>query len=171
MRFAAAVLTIASLGLVGCAATYQQNVVLAPKGSSLERGRPVLIATPKSGFYGDKQYPASGRQTALAVQGAFAKYSRAVVSPTCIDVACLLNEGKRQVGYYVVPEILHWEDRNTEWSGIPDRVEVKLTVHDEVGKELASVVVTGKSKWATFGGDHPQDLLPEPIAQYVAGLY
>ncbi|WP_254924651.1 DUF4823 domain-containing protein [Aeromonas sp. A35_P] len=29
----------------------------------------------------------------------------------------------------------------------------------------------GKSKWATFGGDHPQDLLPEPTEKYVNSLY
>jgi hypothetical protein len=71
-----------------------------------------------------------------------------------------------------VPEILHWEDRATEWSGIPDRVEVKLLVLEAQGnKEIASIVISGKSKWATFGGDHPQDLLPEPIKQYVESLY
>jgi hypothetical protein len=44
-------------------------------------------------------------------------------------------------------------------------------VHDASGKEIASVVLSGKSRWATFGGDHPEDLLPEPVGQYVATLY
>ena len=70
------------------------------------------------------------------------------------------------------PEILHWEDRATEWSGKSDRIEIQLVIYDAVTrKELANSSYTGTSKWATFGGDHPQDLLPEPTYQYVNGLY
>lgn len=164
-------LTLAAL-LSGCAATYKHEVVSAP-GIKLERGLPLLIATPKNGSYGKKYYATSGQQTATVVQAAFARYSNeVVVSPHCADLACLQTESKQRFNYLVVPQILHWEDRNTEWSGIPDRVEVKLVVSDaRSSKELASVVISGKSKWATFGGDHPQDLLPEPIQQYVESLY
>ena len=168
MRISTAALI--ALLVTGCAATYEKNVV-ATATSKLDQGKPVLIATPKSGAYGNRQYPASGQQTATVVQGAFARYTRASVSSACLDISCLQKEGTQAYAYYVVPEILHWEDRNTEWSGIPDRVEIKLTVYDASGKELAGVVLLGKSKWATFGGDHPQDLLPEPIGQYVASLY
>ena len=71
-----------------------------------------------------------------------------------------------------MPEILHWEDRNTEWSGIKDKIEIKLVVYDAAtGNELASTIIAGKIKWATFGGDHPQDLLPEPLKRYVESLY
>jgi len=76
------------------------------------------------------------------------------------------------VDYFVVPEILHWEDRNTEWSGKKDVIEIKITVVDAAsGSALASSVISGKSKWATFGGDHPQDLLPKPLQAYVDSLY
>ena len=71
-----------------------------------------------------------------------------------------------------IPEILHWKDRATEWSGIPDKIEVKLSVYESNSeKELASTVLSGKSKWATFGGDHPQDLLAEPLNKYIGTLY
>ncbi len=158
--------------LSACASTYQQVVVSAPN-SKLDRTKSVLIATPKNGAYARKEYPASGRQTAIVVQAAFARFSnQVVVSSRCANLACLQDEGKQNFAYYVVPEILHWEDRNTEWSSIPDRVEVKLVVleaHDL--RVVASVILAGKSKWATFGGDHPQDLLPAPIKQYVESLY
>jgi hypothetical protein len=157
--------------LGGCAATYKHDSVVQPTGK-LERGKPVLIATPKNGFYGKSEYQSSGRQTAQVVQSAFARFANnAVVQPRCSDVQCLVAEPTQGYSYYVVPEILHWEDRNTEWSGIPDRVEVKLVVYDSAKKEVASVVISGKSKWATFGGDHPQDLLPAPMSQYVESLY
>ena len=74
--------------------------------------------------------------------------------------------------YLVAPEILHWEDRATEWSGKPDRVDVDIRVIAPTsGAVIASSVISGKSKWATFGGDHPQDLLPEPVDEYVGTLF
>ena len=49
--------------------------------------------------------------------------------------------------YYAVPDILHWEDRATEWSGIPDKIELKISIYDvTLGSEIASAVVSGKSK-------------------------
>lgn len=55
--------------------------------------------------------------------------------------------------HYIIPEILHWEDRATEWSGKPDKIEIKVTIHEgQDSKELTSAIISGKSKWATFGG-------------------
>lgn len=167
-----------SLGLViaifltGCASTYQREIVTLPS-AKLERGKAVLIATPKNGIYNTTEYRASGQQTAAAVRAAFARFSdKVAISSRCASIACLQSDSVNGVTYLVVPEILHWEDRNTEWSGIPDRVEVKLVIFDyRSNAEIASIVISGKSKWMTFGGDHPQDLLPEPIKQYVESLY
>jgi hypothetical protein len=158
--------------LAGCASTYRQEVVTAAQ-ARLERGKPVLIATPKNGAYNRTEYPQSGRQTAAAVHTAFARYADgAAISTRCKDLECLQAEGGTRYAYLVVPEILHWEDRATEWSGIPDRMEVKITVWDvQRNAVVSSGVLSGKSKWATLGGDHPQDLLPEPVNGFVATLY
>ena len=166
-------LVAVALLLSACAATYKQEVLLSPR-AKLERGKSVLIATPKDGFYETKEYRGSGAKTAIVIQAAFARFSNNVaVSPTCRDLACLQGEGKQTAyAYYAVPEILHWEDRNTEWSGKPDRVEVKLVVYDGATQsEIGSAVISGTSKWATFGGDHPEDLLPEPFQQHINSLY
>ena len=156
----------------GCASTYQETA-LKPPTEKLQSGASLLIATPANGVYETKEYAGSGDSTARAVRAAFARYSNDVnVSAECRDLECLQNSQPTGVDYYVVPEILHWEDRNTEWSGIPDRIEIKMAVYSaKDGAELATSVVTGKSKWATFGGDHPQDLLPEPINAYVESLF
>ena len=166
-------LVLALVALVSsCASTYNHEVVSAP-AAKLERGKVVLIATPKNGSYEKTQYQASGRQTAAAVRAEFSRFTnQVVVSSNCSDLPCLQAEGKNAYTYFVVPAILHWEDRATEWSGLPDRIEVKLMVSDaRSNKEIAAMVISGKSKWATFGGDHPQDLLPEPIKTYVESLY
>jgi hypothetical protein len=161
----------AALLLSACASTYTHQVISAPT-AKLERGKAVLVATPKNGSYNGKEYRSSGSQTAVATKAAFARFSNTVNISTCIDIPCLRAEGGKKYAYYVMPEILHWEDRNTEWSGKPDRVEIKLVVFDaQRESEVASTVISGKSKWATFGGDHPEDLLPEPITEYVSSLY
>ena len=72
----------------------------------------------------------------------------------------------------VQPTIVHWEDRATEWSGKPDRMKVRLELYDvSSGENLDTVMISGKSKWATFGGDHPQELLPEPLRTYANTLF
>jgi hypothetical protein len=157
--------------LSGCASSYRQQVV-TPAASSLERGQAVLIATPKNGAYERREYAGSGLQTAAAVRAAFARHTDRVTVSRCTDMNCLRSEAAGRYTYLVVPEILHWEDRNTEWSGLPDRIEIKLIVADtRVDREVASTILGGKSKWMTFGGDHPQDLLPEPVQRYVDSLY
>lgn len=155
-----------------CTSTYVQDDLRAPT-ERLQSGRSILIATPSNGFFASKEYPASGRTTALAVQSAFARYSNNIaVSAECRDLDCLKSSQSTPVDYYVVPEILHWEDRATEWSGIKDKLEIKVAVYDATdGTELSATTISGKSKWATFGGDHPQDLLPEPLGRYVDSLY
>jgi uncharacterized protein YceK len=169
MRFIFFFITLALLS--GCAATYK-NTPLAETNSKLERGTTVLIATPANGRFGARVYANSGRMTALAVRGAFARFAATTsVNSGCENLECLKQTHAGGSVYYVVPEILHWEDRATEWSGRPDRLEVKLSVFDTFGQELAATIFTGKSKWATFGGDHPQDLLTEPLNQYVEMLY
>jgi hypothetical protein len=111
--------------------------------------------------------------TANAVKAAFSRFSNNIhVTEECLGLECLKKIPIGKYAYYVEPDILHWEDRATEWSGIPDRIEIKISVYDAIsGAELASSIVSGKSKWGTFGGDHPQDLLPEPVNKYVESLY
>ncbi|WP_428785404.1 DUF4823 domain-containing protein [Vibrio splendidus] len=35
---------------------------------------------------------------------------------------------------------------------------------------MKSGIIEGKSGLATFGGDHPQDLLSEPVSEFMASL-
>jgi len=55
---------------------------------------------------------------------------------------------------------------------IPDRVEVKVdVVRVQTGDVISSGFIKGRSGLATLGGDHPQDLLPEPVAEFVSSLF
>ena len=157
--------------LSGCASTYATREIVAPD-VKLQKDRSVAIAVPENGAYGGREYSSSGRATALAVRAAFASYSSdTTVISACKSLRCLKEQAPFAT-YFVVPEILRWEDRVTEWSGKKDKIEVKLSIFGSENEEsLASTVLSGKSKWATFGGDHPEDLLPIATKNFVESLY
>ena len=94
-----------------------------------------------------------------------------LVSEQCLGLDCFKIIPTERLEYYVELDILHWDDRATEWSGKPDKIEIKISVYNaRLGTELASSVQSASRKWATFGGDHPQDLLPEPLIRYYESL-
>ncbi|MCA1176178.1 MULTISPECIES: DUF4823 domain-containing protein [unclassified Pantoea] len=164
-------LIMGALALTGCSAHYKSTDVKTST-EKLKQDMPVSIAVPKDGFYSTTVYHGSGQETASALQAAFVRYSEKVsITNTCGDVECL-SKATTTEGYLVVPQILHWEDRATEWSMKRDKLEVKISVYKASNLTLInSTILNGESKLATWGGDHPQDLLAEPINSYVSQLY
>lgn len=160
--------------LTACANTHSfirnsrvEIISLNPKGS-------VFVAIPDDGAYGNRRYEGSGRNVSQIICSAFLKHCRSVQKANTRETfeESMRSATKGGHKYLVFPTILHWEDRSTEWSGKPDRVEVKIDLVDiNSGESLDSVIVKGKSGLATFGGDHPQDLLQIPIEEFVASLY
>lgn len=41
----------------------------------------------------------------------------------------------------------------------------------ESGKDVASIMSRASSKWGTFGGEHPQDLLPRVMSEFTKLLF
>jgi hypothetical protein len=165
-------LLIIALLITGCTATYHQQA-LSDNARKLDKGKGVFISVPEDGQYGNQTYFNSGKMTANAVKAALLKYTNTVkVSNECHADKCFSAIPIETYGYYVKPEILHWEDRATAWSGKPDRIEVMLTVFDAAtGAEISSASLKGKSKYVSLGSEQPQDLLLEPINKYVESLY
>ncbi|MDZ7749420.1 MAG: DUF4823 domain-containing protein [Halofilum sp. (in: g-proteobacteria)] len=139
---------------------------LSPSGS-------VYVSVPEPGRYESTVYHGSGQKTAQVIQQSFARHARRVVSgrgPEFFQQA-LATARERNVDYLVYPSIIHWEERATEWSGIPDRVEVKIEVVDvDSERTLQSGIIEGESAVMTFGG-RPEELLPEPIGKFVSAAY
>ncbi len=155
--------------LTGCASTYNMEVLKSPSGK-LQRTHSVAIQTPSNGSFGGQSYSGSGKMTAGAFKSGFSKYSSDVKSVS--DGKTRSDYAGLKKMYYVEPKILHWEERATEWSGKRDKIEIKVNVYDTSSmNNVSSVVFTGKSKWLTLGGDHPQELLPKPIEDYLKTLY
>jgi hypothetical protein len=159
----------------GCAHTYEQiKVGDSTPYQKLKADGSVYIMVPEDGKYGTYTYPGSGSTTAQVIRAAFEKHvNRVQLSPEKENPEIGFIKARNQGFTYLVrPMILRWEERALEWAGNPDRVEIKIIVMDAASEAIIdSVVIKGKSKCLTFGGDHPQDLLPEPIDEYVASLF
>lgn len=171
MRFSLAIALIAVLS--GCADSHrwtpQQNG--SARITSSER---IFITTPADGDYGDTVYSGSGRNTTKIIYNAASAKSRLVriggVAANYEDAIAQAQGAGQDI--LIFPTILHWEDRATEWSMIPDKVEVKVEVIQvNSGQVISSGIIKGSSGLATLGGDHPQDLLPEPVAEFVSALF
>ena len=70
------------------------------------------------------------------------------------------------------PTILHWEDRATEWNFLSDEIKIKIELIDVINGQVdETVFIVGESGIATLGGDHPQDLLGDPLEDYISKLF
>jgi hypothetical protein len=159
--------------LSGCADTHQLTRATG-KGLAPAQHASAYVSLPRDGQFGHIAYPGSGALTAQAVAAAFSPYFEKVIVGMKTEDSAAAQQTAKTSGYaYVLhPEILHWEDRATEWSGRPDEMAVKISVIDaNTGEALDSAVVSGKSGLATFGGDRPEHLLPNPLADYAATLF
>lgn len=167
------ILVISILLLAGCSSKYRVDAIQAPT-AKLQRSSSFYVVQPKDGTYGGKNYAGSGAMTANAAVGALSKYVTKVdvgTRPEALEEA-LATAKQKGFTHLFEPIILNWEDRATEWSGRPDRITVKYTVYDvATGAAVSNTVTRASSKWGTFGGDHPQDLLPVPVQRYVDTLF
>lgn len=165
-------LVLAALALSGCASKYRVDAVDAK--AVLPPSSAIFIVMPQDGRYGATVYSGSGRELQHEVQTQLSRYTTKLTAASAPrPLADSFAEARASGCDYVVdPVILNWEDRATEWSGRPDRITIRYTAYD--AKTEASVVSTvrsASSKWMTFGGDHPQDLLPVPTQQFATLLF
>ena len=159
------------LFLVGCTNSYK---VARLQTATLPAGSTAYIGLPEDGRYETTTYSGSGNKVATAVADTFLPYfSRVEVatSPTSFDQT-LAAASSRGMAYALYPTIVHWEDRATEWSGKSDRVTVRLDVVDARSRQVIdTATLEGKSKFMTFGGDVPEDMLKPSLQQYAEKLF
>ena len=167
------IISIAALFLLGCSQKHRTDALTTPN-ARLDSNGAVYVALPADGAFGSKIYAGSGRAVAIATTAAVAKHTNRVETATRLESAEEMFVTAKSMGarYVVQPQILHWEDRNTEWSGRPDRITIKILAWDvDSRRDIASTIASASSKWGTFGGDHPEDLLPQTIENFVNVLY
>jgi hypothetical protein len=167
-------LALAVLPLGACRAThsYTRSASIAA-GPSLGREVRFYVALPVDGAFESTVYARSGAMTTEAVVAAFAPHAPTVAATaTGSEAEAVASAQKADCTHVLYPTILHWEDRATEWSGKRDVLQVglrMLSVPDQA--VVDDVVIDGRSSWWSFGGAHPQHLLPKPLHDYAAALF
>ena len=159
--------------LTGCVSTYERSSITRT-ASPLSTNATALVTTPPDGSFERENYPGTGKQTAIAVAQALGRYLKRVeVADEGLTREAALQRAKAGTfDYLVMPEIVHWENRATEWSGKPDRITISVrTIRAADGSLLDHGQFSGKSKWFTFGGDAPEDLLYRPCGEHIAELF
>lgn len=143
--------------LSGCYVSRRELAIQVP--ASVPVGTPIEVVKPADGTFEAEKYDGSGNTAAGKLTAALIPY---------FPGSTVVNASTSQ-GYVIKPQLLHWENRATEWSGKADRVKVSLPLYRS-GKLVGSALVTASSSWWTMGGDHPEDLLDTPFAVYAGKL-
>jgi hypothetical protein len=162
-------------GATGCQSTIRQtNTDVAPTGAPLRAGSRVYVAMPEDAI--DKKNPVmgSGKRTSLAIQDAFKRHTRNVLMSRAPETLEEALDHARDLSYEYVafPTIIKWQDRPTEWTGVRDKLQIKIDLlAASTGEVLRSTMIEGTGKWMTDGDDAPQDMLAEPVDKFVRALF
>lgn len=156
------------LAMLGCVDQAVRSDTLRP-AMKLETGKTIAIARPSNAAYNKKEYPGSGSATAQALRTAFETKGKAVISDDCHDFDCINKT--TAFDYALVSVISHWEDHMTEYNGKRDVIVLSLTVYNERGVAIATTTINARSRWATYGGITPSDLLVDPLFEYANTLF
>jgi hypothetical protein len=163
-----------AMSVLACADTARITQDSSYGKITLNKSSIVYVSLPKDGQYGDQRYSGSGQSVTTIIRSSLLKHLVRVDEGVKVETykQAVANAQSNSVDYLFFPMILHWEDRATEWSGIPDKVQVKIIIIDmKTSETISSTTIDGSSGIATFGGDHPQDLLPGPVTKFVDGLF
>jgi hypothetical protein len=165
-------ITLAAVG--ACSSSYQSESLSGTEVVQLDRAGKVMIAIPADGEYGSKKYPGSGQTVADAIAAAFsARAPQVVFAPASLTQEQLLDSARKAGFTYVATSIItHWEQRETEWSGKPSKMAIRLSVFAvPTGAQVAATSITGESATFTLSSTRPEELLADPIKKYVNALY
>jgi len=141
---------IAMLLITSCGTTMQNKQILKTF-HKLEQNRNIYIAKIEDGVFNGKIYRGSG----LSV----ANYFKMYMQPYAAQIS-----SKENASYYIVKAVIsHWEPRRADWSGIPTRVKIQVSVFEASSrKELINDELSIVGRSVTFV---PQSA--EGLAEYL----
>lgn len=160
--------------LAGCATADIDRMGSVPTASAVFTAeRKVLVALPKDGVFQNIKYNYSGQQ----VQQSFLEELSFVTGEVVLaDRVMPLEEAlayadKIGAQVLVYPVITHWEDRNTPWSGLRDKIRINVQVYS-VGpnKVLDRTSLYATNRWFAFVNAAPSNLLKKIVPPYIRQL-
>jgi hypothetical protein len=165
------VFAMAALLLTGCA-TKLSHTALVPQRAPLKPEHVFYVAVPEPGRDEERVYEASSIQTAQAFTQAISAHAKTKMGRQPETLEKAINSASAEAcDFLILPTIRMWEDNPTEWNGEPDDLKIEVETVDLKTKETVSrVLLSSKSKWATFG-DKPEEMLPEIAAPFAKTLF
>ncbi len=159
-------------GMLGGCSTKYKNLaseeVPALSNTDLQNAR-ILVNHAKPGMAVSlgKLYDQSGVYFSNCMKDIAQNFnSKVKLSNTVLSENDLLKSvrNNNNMDYLIFGTIVNWEDHATEWTGEPDRINIDIKLIEvKSGAVMAHENFISSSKWLTFGGDHPQDLLAGPL--------
>ena len=111
--------------------------------------------------------------TSSAISAELSKKGSEVVVADSVETIDVAKDKAVSVDadYLFYTKILHWEDRATEWNGRSDKITMSYVIYDvSTGQKVASTTASAASGIATLGGDHPQDLVPKTVQDFLTAV-
>ena len=126
----------------------------------------------RDGKYEAIDYPKSGMIVSLRIQKNLRERFKDVTLINTISRQKAIDDSKKQnIKYLVIPLVLHWEDRATNWSGKPDIIKIQLSLYDvNSGKIVKSSLFHAESTWWTLVNTPPEEMLDQSFDQAVLNL-
>ncbi|MCT7464923.1 DUF4823 domain-containing protein [Aliarcobacter cryaerophilus] len=140
----------------------------------LKEKEKIFISLPDDGQYGNINYKNSGFAVANSIKTNVFQYSKNIeIGQKVLTLDEAISYAKSISAIYLYyPTILHWEDRNTAWSGLADKVHINISVIDILlNKEVSSTDIKSNSSYWTLSNESPKELIDEPISKYINTLY
>lgn len=164
LRVILSAMLIASL--TGCAS--YQVTSKNPRTISLNSDQPIYIALAPG------KYTQENKELQNAFVQGWGFYSTQVI-PLKTPSSLVQAFQKTQVlgdGYLVYPIVEEWEDHNTPWTTIRDKVQISVVLIDiKRGRILDKSVLNGKSTTWTMKNTSPSIILPNLVNRYIEPLY
>lgn len=157
---------LAMISLCGCANYNVQQSGTTSK--TLQASYPVYVVLSAENYLQQNQQVQAAFEKALSKRGVsvFAGETRLRES------AAFALAQRLKLGYVLYPEVTKWEDHNTPWSTIRDKVNISVKVIEMgSGRLISQNVLEGKSTFWTMKNTAPDVIFPGLVSQYVGTLY
>lgn len=174
IRFSKLVCFIVVIAL--CSACAYSKMSQRPTGSSgvkLGSSDLLFVMLSPDGSYGKAKYTGSGRKLAMRVlQIVRQRYPHTQMIEVTSELDAIRQSKEQGATYLLSPQILHWEEHATAWSGLRDKVQVGLRlIRLDTGQLAASNEFEARNNSMTLFSIRPEELLDDNFEAAVFALF
>lgn len=161
------IIGVFSLMILGCA-TSRVDTHISQK-SKIDKTKLIYVMQAKDGIYGGTVYHGSGLYVSKRILTTLRRTQPiAQLVEKTDEVEAVKIAKEKGASYLMVPELIHWEDRATAWSGYRDKVEIGLRLlRLEPVEVISSRSYYGTNNSITFLNTKPEDLLNEDFDKFI----